>query len=54
MTEGNLGSTDAVFDVTVSSSSSTPMTVDFATVNGSASSASDYDPAGGTLDLRSR
>jgi urease beta subunit len=49
VTEGNLGTTDAVFDVTVSSSSSTPMTVDFATVNGSASFASDYDPAGGTL-----
>ena len=49
VTEGNLGSTDAVFDVTVSSSASTPMSVDFATADGAASSASDYDPAAGTL-----
>ncbi|MEO8425286.1 MAG: Calx-beta domain-containing protein, partial [Actinomycetota bacterium] len=49
VTEGNLDATSALFDVTVSSSSSTPMSVDFATVNGSASFASDFDPAGGTL-----
>jgi large repetitive protein len=49
VTEGNVGTTDAVFDVTVSSSATTPMTVDFATANGSASSTSDYDPAAGTL-----
>ena len=49
VTEGNLGTTDAVFDVTVSSSASTPMSVDFATANGSAVSTSDYDPAAGTL-----
>ena len=49
VTEGNVGATDAVFDVTVSSSATTPMSVDFATVNGSAASGSDYDPAGGTL-----
>ena len=47
--EGNAGTTDVVFDVTVSSSSATPITVDFATSNGTAVSASDYDPAGGTL-----
>jgi hypothetical protein len=49
LTEGNVGTTDAVFDVTVSSSAPTPMTVDFSTVNGSAASGSDYNPAGGTL-----
>ena len=49
VTEGNVGTTDAVFDVTVSSSATTPITVDFATANGSASSTSDYDPAAGTL-----
>jgi ribosomal protein L35AE/L33A len=49
VTEGNLGITEALFDVTLSSSSSTPISVDFATVNGSAVFASDYDPAGGTL-----
>ena len=38
VTEGNVGTTDAVFDVTVSSSAPTPMSVDFATVNGSAAS----------------
>lgn len=49
VTEGALGTADAVFDVTVSSSSATPMTVDFATANGAASSTTDYNPAGGTL-----
>ncbi|MGZ5306890.1 MAG: Calx-beta domain-containing protein [Actinomycetota bacterium] len=49
VTEGNVGTTDAVFDVTVSSSASTPMSVNFGTVNGSAASGSDYNPAGGTL-----
>ena len=49
MAEGNTGATDMVFDVTVSSSSTTPITVDFATVNGTAASGSDYNPAGGTL-----
>lgn len=49
VTEGDAGTTDAVFDVTVSSSATTPITVDFATANGSASSTSDYDPAAGTL-----
>jgi hypothetical protein len=49
VTEGNVGTTDAVFDVTVSSSATTPITVDFATTNGLASSSSDYDPVAGTL-----
>lgn len=49
VTEGNVGTTDAVFDVTLSSSASTPVSVNFATVNGSASFATDYNPAGGTL-----
>ena len=49
VTEGDVGSTNAVFDVTVSSSAPTPMSVDFATADGSASSTSDYDPAAGTL-----
>ena len=48
VTEGNVGTTDAVFDVTASSSSTSPISVDFATSNGSAGT-TDYDPAGGTL-----
>jgi len=46
--EGSTGTTDAVFDVTLSASSATQVTVDFETANGTAG-ASDYDPAGGTL-----
>ncbi len=49
VTEGNVGTTDMVFDVTVSSSASTPMSVDFTTATGSAQSTIDYDPAAGTL-----
>ena len=49
MTEGDTGTTDMVFDVTVSFSSATTMSVDFATANGNAASGSDYNPAGGTL-----
>ncbi len=48
VTEGSVGTTDAVFDVTASSSSTSPISVDFATSNGTAV-ASDYNPAGGTL-----
>jgi chitinase len=48
VTEGNAGTTDAVFDVTASSSSTSPISVDFATTDGSAG-ATDYNPAGGTL-----
>jgi chitinase len=46
--EGNTGTTDAVFDVTLSASAPTSVTVDFAASNGTAG-ASDYNPAGGTL-----
>jgi hypothetical protein len=49
VTEGNVGNADAVFDVIVSSSASTVISVDFATANGSAAFVSDYDPVGGTL-----
>lgn len=49
VTEGIAGTTDAVFDVTLSSSVPTTVSVDWATANGSASFATDYDPAGGTL-----
>ena len=48
VTEGNVGTTDAVFDVTASSSSTNPISVDFTTTDGSAG-ANDYNPAGGTL-----
>ena len=47
--EGNSGTTNAVFTVTLSAPSSTTVTVDYATQDGSASAPSDYIPASGTL-----
>ncbi|MEZ6093994.1 MAG: S8 family serine peptidase [Pirellulaceae bacterium] len=47
--EGNSGTTLAVFSVSLSSSSAQPITVNFATADGSASGGSDYVAASGTL-----
>ena len=49
VTEGNSGTTDAVFDVTLSAVSASQVTVDFETAPGSAGSAVDYHPTTGTL-----
>ena len=46
--EGNSGTTDLVLPVTLSTSSASPVTVDYATADGSAG-AGDYNPASGTL-----
>ncbi len=47
--EGNSGTTNAAFAVTLSSPSSQPVTVSYATANGSAVAPSDYTAATGTL-----
>ena len=49
VTEGDSGTTPAVFDVTLSAASASTVTVDFATTAGSATAAVDYQPATGTL-----
>ncbi len=49
VSEGNTGSSDATFTVTRSESSAAAASVDFATADGSASSASDFTPKSGTL-----
>jgi len=49
VTEGDAGTTDAVFTVTLSAPTIAPVTVNYATTDGSASAASDYQSAGGVL-----
>lgn len=49
VTEGNTGTTNAVFNVALSIASSSTVTVDYATVNGSASAPADYVSDSGTL-----
>jgi chitinase len=49
VTEGDTGSTNAVFNVTLSQAFSQSVTVRWATANGSAASGSDYRAASGTL-----
>jgi ELWxxDGT repeat protein len=51
--EGDSGSTTARFTVTLSAPSSQPVTVDYATSDGTALSGSDYDAASGTLTFAS-
>lgn len=46
--EGNAGPTNAVFNVTLSSSSTSTVTVNFATANGTATAPSDYTTTSGT------
>lgn len=47
--EGNAGTTNAVFTVTISNASSTAASVDWATANGTALAGSDYTAANGRL-----
>ena len=47
--EGNAGTTPFVFTVALTAASAAPVTVDFATRNGSAEAGSDYVATGGTL-----
>jgi hypothetical protein len=49
VTEGGTGTTNAVFNVALSIASSSSVTVDYATVNGSASAPADYVSDSGTL-----
>ncbi|MGH9890934.1 MAG: Calx-beta domain-containing protein, partial [bacterium] len=50
--EGNAGNSNATFTVTLSEPSGFPIMVDYATADGSATTASgDYEPAGGTLTI---
>jgi hypothetical protein len=47
--EGNTGSSTLVFSVTLSSAANTPVSLNFATQNGSATAGVDYQPISGTL-----
>ena len=47
--EGNSGTSDAVFSVTLSAATSETVTVAFATADGTATAAADYQAANGTL-----
>lgn len=49
VTEGNAGTKNATFTVTLSAASNAPVTVKFATANGTATAASDYTARTGTL-----
>ena len=49
VTEGNTGTTNAVFTVTLSAASGRTVTVNYATANGTATSTSDYMAVSGTL-----
>ena len=49
VTEGNAGTTDAVFTVTLSAASTETITVVYATADGTATAGSDYNSTNGTL-----
>ncbi len=49
VTEGNSGTTNAVFTVTLSAASDQPVTVVYTTTNGGAMAGTDFDAASGTL-----
>ena len=49
VTEANVGTRDAVFNVTLSAVSGNTVTVDFTTANGSATAPSDYASTSGTV-----
>jgi Tol biopolymer transport system component len=49
VTEGNSGTSNAVLTVTLSSATTEPITVNYATVNGTALAGSDYTATSGTL-----
>jgi len=52
VTEGNTGTVDAVFPVTLSAASSQTVTVDYATLDGSAVAGEDYQAQSGTLTFQ--
>ncbi len=51
ITEGNTGTRAAIFTVTLSAASSRPVTVNYATANGTATASSDYRATSGTLTI---
>ena len=51
VTEGNTGSTNATFTVTLSSASGSPVSVDFFTSNGTGAEPGDYTAVNGTLNF---
>jgi hypothetical protein len=51
VTEGNTGTALAVFTVTLSAPSAQPVTVQYATANGTATAGSDYQARNGTLSI---
>ncbi|MGI9124765.1 MAG: Calx-beta domain-containing protein, partial [Mycobacterium sp.] len=51
VTEGNSGSKSAVFTVSLSKASATPVSVKYATANGTATAGSDYTAASGTVSF---
>lgn len=51
MVEGDSGTTDAVFNVTLSAACEADINVNYATADGTATSASDYTPTTGTLTI---
>ncbi len=51
LTEGNAGNTSATFTISLSQASSTPITVNYATANGTAMAGSDYTATSGTLNF---
>src|SRR5439155_17951751 len=51
--EGNVGTTTFSYSVTLQSTALNPVTVDFATADGTAIAPGDYIPAGGTLTIPS-
>ncbi|MEM8816313.1 MAG: Calx-beta domain-containing protein [Pseudomonadota bacterium] len=51
MPEGNAGSSDLAFNVTLSAVDAADVTVDYATADGSATESSDYTPSNGTLRI---
>jgi hypothetical protein len=51
VTEGNSGTTNAIFTVTLSPTSTQTISVDYATANGTATSGSDYTAASSTLNF---
>jgi hypothetical protein len=51
VTEGNAGTVNAVFQLTLTPASTQVVTVDYATVNGTASSGTDFAAAAGTITI---
>src|SRR5437867_2329696 len=49
VSEGNEGTTDCIFEIRLDQAASTPVTVDYHTVDGTAQAGSDYLPTSGSL-----